>query len=111
VSVASDLDAAFAEISLTVPVLLVRTGATTRGFLDRGVAVAQLSGIEAERGTDVLHIKKGSLAGIRTDDELRIGETGAEAIVGTEPLFVHHGAAAMQDDGAFDHLMIAAEAL
>lgn len=110
-TVASDLAAAFAETELSVPVLMVRTGTVTRGFLDRGVAIANGAGVEAEHASDVLHIIKGSLAGHKTDDELRIGAEDADAIADADPLFVIRGAAAVRDDGTMEHLVVAEETL
>lgn len=106
-SVSSDLAAAFAEISLTVPVRFARTGAVTRGFLDRGVAIATGAGMEMEHASDVLHVVKGALAGAHSDDELTIGAVGATDVADDDPTFVVRGDAALHDDGAFDHLIVA----
>lgn len=100
-----DLAAVFAETEATAPVQLVRTGATARGFVDVGVEI-QSGDITIAGASDVLHLLRAALPGVRMDDQVRIGSVGAAAVAEDDPLYVVRGPVSMNDDGAFNHLAI-----
>jgi hypothetical protein len=45
--------------------------------------------------------------GVLVDDQFRVGEAGAAVVVDGDSAFRVSGRAAMQDDGAFDHWLVA----
>lgn len=100
-----DLAAVFAESEATVPVQLVRTGATARAFVDRGVEIAT-EDLQVAGASTVMHTIAGGLPGVVMDDQVRIGQLGAAAVAGSDPLYLVRGPVTSLDDGAFDHLAI-----
>lgn len=74
-SVASDLTAAFAEVTLTVP---VKSGASSvRGFFDRAGTIAKRGGIAVQIEKDTLYLQKGSIPGLVSEMNITVGAVGA----------------------------------
>lgn len=79
-SVASDLQSAFAERSITRPVLF---GAqTTRGILDKAGTLKKVGDFEMSVNSEVLYVQTGTLTDPGNGDEVTVGAIGAESAVG-----------------------------